>query len=118
MNISTDIINIIDKYIPKLLYAGYIIKRYAYGYIPNHMDNPIIVIIDKDKYNIFNKLIEYGKRIMNWEKCMKFEDVVIIGICIVKIEIGNVIGQIEWNNCQAYFDNSTNLDRIVNIDEM
>src|SRR5579862_2518777 len=118
MSISVDVSNIINKYIPQIYYAGYIIIRYKYGYIPNHEDNPLLIVVDTNKYNVLNKLIEYCQKQMELKKFVCGHKYVIIGIHINKLKIGSIIKQIEWNNCQGYFVNSPELDRNIKIDQI
>src|SRR5579872_5139395 len=108
--------NIINNYISKQLYGGFILKKYKYGYDPNYEYNPILIIIDVNKQNILNKLISYCKHEIKFKKVcgIKF---ICIGIYICKLEIGEIIKQIEWNDCQGYFCDSIELDRKINIDK-
>ena len=114
--LSTDIIKIINKYLPKVFYGGFILTRYSTK--PFQDDVSELIILDIDKYKILDEIKNYCITKIRWKKYACGKKYVIIGICIKQIELGKIIRNVDWNECQAYFDNSYELDRNVHLERI
>lgn len=106
---NRDIAKIISNY-NKPFYGGFIITRHNHSY--KHSDeNPTLIIIDTDKNKILTNLKKYCKNKIRFDKYLKPGKYIRIGICITKLEFGSIIKELEWDQCQGYFNNFDKLDK-------
>jgi hypothetical protein len=114
--VSTDIIKIINKYLPKVFYGGFILTRYSTK--PFQDDIKELIVFDIDKYKILEEIKTYCIKKIQWERCVHGRNYIIIGVCIKQIELGKIISNVDWNDCQGYFDNTFELDRNIHLERI